>query len=68
MVIFWTAAAVSVFLLGGGFATLRHVFGGGGVGDYVVLSLSVLGLAASLLVAGRNVLVAARVQRRARDR
>jgi hypothetical protein len=64
--IFWTAVTVAVFLLGGGVATVRRVFAGGNAGDYVTLSLTVIGLAAALLVAGRIVFVSARTQRRAR--
>lgn len=64
--IFWTAVAVAVFLLGGGVATLRRVVAGGTVEDYVVLSLAVAGLAVALLVAGRIALASARAQRRAR--
>ena len=64
--IFWTAVAVAVFLLGGGVATVRRLFTGGTVEDYVVLSLTVVGLVAALLVAGRIVFVSARAQRRAR--
>ena len=64
--IFWTAVAVAVLLLGGGVATVRRVLAGGTVGDFVALSLTVIGLAAALLVAGRFVLVSARAQRRAR--
>jgi len=64
--IFWTAVAVAVFLLGGGIATLQRFFAGGTVGDYVVLSLAVAGLTVALLVAGRIVAVSARAQRRAR--
>jgi hypothetical protein len=64
--IFWTAVAVAVLLLGGGVATVRRVIAGGTVGDVVALSLTVLGLTAALLVAGRIVFVSARAQRRAR--
>ena len=64
--IFWTAVTVAVFLLGGGVATVRRVLTGGTVGDYVALSLTVVGLAAAILVAGRIVSVSARAQRRAR--
>lgn len=66
VVIFWTAVATAVFLLGGGVATVRRVLAGGTFGDFVVLSLTALGLAAALLVAGRIVLLAARTQRPAR--
>ena len=61
--IFWTAVAVAVLLLGGGVATVRRVIAGGTVGDVVALSLTVLGLTAALLVAGRIVFVSARAQR-----
>ena len=64
--IFWNAVAVAVLMLGGGVATVRRVLAGGTVGDFVALSLTVIGLAAALLVAGRFVLVSARAQRRAR--
>jgi len=64
--IFWTAVAVAVLLLGGGVATFRRILASGMVIDDVVLSLAILGLSAALLVAGRIVLVSARVQRRAR--
>ncbi len=66
MVIFWTAVSVSVLLLGSGVATLRRVIGGGDTEDYVALAITVFGLCASLLVAGRIALVVARVQRAAR--
>ncbi len=64
--IFWTAVAVAVFLLGGGIATVGRVFAGGTVGDYVSLSLIVIGLPAALLVAGRIVVVSSRARCRAR--
>ncbi len=63
---FWTAVAVAVLSLGGGIATARQVLAGDTVGDYVALSLALIGLAAALLVAGRIVFVWAGVQRRAR--
>jgi hypothetical protein len=66
--IFWTAVAVAVLLLGGGTATLRRVVVSGAIGDYLVLSLALLGIAAALLVAGRIVFVSARAQRRVRPR
>lgn len=66
LLFFWTSVAVSVFLLGGGFATIRRLLGGGTVGDYVVFSLTLVGLTASLLVAGRVILVLGRAQRRTR--
>ncbi len=59
MVIFWAAVAAAVLLLGGGFATLRRVLAGGDALDWLVLSLSAIGLAGALFVAGRIVLVAA---------
>lgn len=64
--IFWTAVAVAVFLLGGGIATMRRVVHGGTLGDFVALSLAASGLAAAIVVAGRIVVVSARAQRRAR--
>jgi hypothetical protein len=64
--IFWTAVAVAVFLLGGGVATVLRVLDDGAAGDYPVLSLTVIGLASALLVAGRIAFVSARAQRRAR--
>lgn len=66
LLVFWAAVSVSVLLLGGAFATLRRVIAGGGTGDYAVLVITVLGLAGSLLVAGRIVLIGARAQRAAR--
>lgn len=65
-IILWTAVTVAVFLLGGGIATVPRVFSGGTVGDYVALSLTVIGLVTALLAAGRIVFVSARAQRRAR--
>lgn len=65
MLIFWAAVAASVFLLGGAFATLRRVIVGGGPGDGVVLAIAIPGLVASLFVAGRIVLVTARLHRQA---
>lgn len=67
-VAFWTSVVVSAFLLGGGVATVRRVLAGGTGADIAVLSVTALGLAGSLLVAGRVVLVLARAQRRARER
>lgn len=64
--ILWAAVAAAVLLLGGGVATFRRDLAEGSVGDYVALSLTVLGLAAALLVAGRIVFISARAQRRAR--
>lgn len=64
--IFWTAVVAAALLLGGGIATARRVADGGTLGDYVALSLSLLGLVVALLVAGRIVLVMGRAQRRAR--
>jgi cytochrome b subunit of formate dehydrogenase len=64
--VFWTAVATAVLLLGGGIATARQVLAGGTVGDYVALSLALIGVAAALLVASRIVFVWAGVQHRAR--
>lgn len=64
--IFWTAVAVAVLLLGGGVATVRRVFAGGTLADHVVFSLTMIGLAIALLTAGRIVFVSARAQRRTR--
>lgn len=67
-VIFWTFVAVSAFLLGGAVATVRRVLAGGTGADVAILVVTALGLAGSLLVAGRVVFVLARLQRRARQR
>lgn len=66
LVIFWGAVAAAVFLLGSGVSSVRAELGGGGIRDLVLLAISLLGLGAALLVAGRIVFVAARLQRRAR--
>lgn len=68
MLIFWAAVAAGVLLLGGGVATFRRVASGGNALDGFVLFLSVMGLAAALLVAGRIVFIQARLQRLARER
>jgi len=64
LVTLWTAVAVAVFLLGGGIATMRRALARGTAGDYLTLSLTILGLIAAILVAGRIVFVSARAQRR----
>ena len=66
LVIFWSAVAASAFLLGGVVSSVRSLLAGGRVADLVVLVLGGLALAGSLFVAGRIVLVAARLGRRAR--
>jgi len=66
LVILWSAVAASVFLLGGVVSSFRWALAGGRVADLVVLVLGGLALAGSLFVAGRIVLVAARLGRRAR--
>ncbi len=64
LVAFWAAVAAAVFLLGGGVASARALVRGGGVLDLVLLVVSAAGLSCALFVAGRIVLVAARVERR----
>lgn len=64
--VLWASVAVAVLLLGGGIATVRRVLADGTLGDYLVLSLTVIGLAGALLVAGRIVFVSAKAERRAR--
>lgn len=67
-VAFWAATAAAVFLLGGGVGSFRAAMAGGGTVDLALAALSGLGLAGAVFVAGRIVLVAARVQRRTRGR
>lgn len=66
LVAFWTSVVAAVFLLGGGFSSLRRLASGGDPGEVVLVGFSLIGLLAALFVAGRIVLVAARMQRRAR--
>ncbi len=68
LVMFWGAVAAVVFLLGGGVGGFRAATAGGGTADLALAALSGLGLAGAVFVAGRIVLVAARVQRRTRGR
>lgn len=69
LTIFWTAVIVAVVLLGGEVATTERILGGArSIADVAVLTIAGIGLAASLLVAGRIVFVAAVAQRRARGR
>ncbi len=68
MVVFWATTAAAVFLLGGGVSSFRAAMEGGGGVDLALAALSGLGLAGAVFVAGRIVLVAARVQRRTRGR
>lgn len=67
MLIFWTSVAVGVLLLGGGVATAQRILSGGNALDVVLLLVTAVGFAGAALVAGRIVLVAARLQRRLRD-
>ncbi len=67
-VVFWAAVAAAAFLLGGAVSSLRSVLAGGGARDGLLVTLSAIGLAASLLVAGRIVFVVARSQRKGRAR
>jgi hypothetical protein len=65
-VAFWAAVAAAVFLLGGGVSSVQALIRGGDGVAFALLSISVLGLLVALLVAGRIVFVATRIQRRAR--
>ncbi|HWO70746.1 MAG TPA: hypothetical protein VNP94_08330 [Actinomycetota bacterium] len=65
VVVFWSAVAAAVFLLGGGVASVRAVLGGGGPVDVALALVSALGLSGALLVAGRIVVVTARLEREA---
>ncbi len=67
-VYFWGAVVIAVLLLGSGLASLNRVMRGGGGAAAALLVVSALGFVAALFVAGRIVLVAARIQRRARER
>lgn len=66
VVAFWSAVAAAVFLLGGGVASVRTVLGGGGAADVALALVSAAGFAGALLVAGRIVVVTARLERRGR--
>ena len=68
MIIFWSATGAAVFLLGGTVATLKAVLAGGSRINLVLLALSLLGLLASLGVAGRIVVVVGRSVRPEADR
>ena len=63
MLMLWSATAAAVFLLGGTVATLKAVLAGGSRINLVLLALSLLGLLASLGVAGRIVVVVGRTGR-----
>ena len=63
LVVFWGSVAAAVFLLGGGVSSLRAMLAGGGAEDFALLVASVVGLTVTLFVAGRIVLLAARLQR-----
>ena len=63
MLMLWSATAAAVFLLGGTVATLKAVLAGGSRINLVLLALSLLGLLASLGVAGRIVVVVGRTSR-----
>jgi hypothetical protein len=60
LVLFWTAVAVSVLLIGAGVSSLRRVLGAGGGVDLVLLIVAAAGAAVALFVAGRIVFVSAR--------
>jgi hypothetical protein len=62
VILFWGATAASVFFLG----SLWAAAGGSSPGDVVVFAISLVGLCATLFVAGRVAFVVARLQRRAR--
>ena len=64
IVLFWGATAASVFFLG----SLWAAAGGSSTGDVVVFVISLVGLCATLFVAGRIAFVVARAQRAARRR
>ena len=66
LIVFWTAVVAAVLLLGSEVATFGRLVGSGTVRDYVTFTLAAAGLGASLLVAGRIVFVATRLQRRIR--
>jgi hypothetical protein len=62
IVLFWGATAASVFFLG----SLWAAAGGRSTGNVVVFAISLVGLGATLFVAGRIAFVVGRLQRRAR--
>jgi hypothetical protein len=66
VVLFWGAAAAAVLLLGSAWATARQ-FGSGPheLVNAAVMTISVIGLGASTLWAGRIAFVVGRAQRRA---
>ncbi len=66
LVIFWSTTAAAVFLLGGAVGSARAILDGGGAVDVGIGVTSGVGVVAALLVAGRIVLVTARLERRAR--
>lgn len=68
MLVFWSATAAAVFLLGGTVATLKAVLAGGSRINLALLVVSVSGLLGSLGVAGRIVVVVGRSVRPEPDR
>ncbi len=62
VVLFWGATAAAVFFLG----SVWTAAGRTGAGNVVVFAVSVVGLVATALVAGRIAFVVGRTQRKAR--
>jgi hypothetical protein len=69
IVLFWGAAAAAVFFLGSAW-TAAGALGSGphALANAIVMSVAVIGFAATALVAGRIAFVVGREQRRARRR
>lgn len=67
VVAFWAAVAAAVFLLGGSVASFVSVVRHASPGAVIVLVVSLVWLAFSLLIAGRIVLALGRLQRRAQE-
>lgn len=67
VVVFWASTVAAVFLLGGTVASVEAALRRPSTSIEVVLGLSVVGLVASLTVAGRIMLVVGRAQRSSRS-
>jgi hypothetical protein len=63
VLIFWTAVAVAVLLLGAVVSTTRQILAGSAVMDLFALIVSIGGLSIALLVAARIVVVSSRRRR-----
>ena len=66
VVLFWGAVAAAVFFLGSAWTAAGRISGPHGAANAVVFGVAGMGLAATMLVAGRIAFIIGRAQRRAR--